>query len=212
MSKTKRPLPEGWRWERLADICQVNPRRDKGFQRQPEAPTSFLPMDAIDEYTGTIATRLTRPYSEVSKGYTFFREEDLLFAKITPCMQNGKAAIARGLVDGIGFGTTELHVLRPRPGLSLNWLYLIVRSAEFRKQAEDSFEGSAGQQRVPQSFIENYRFPLPPTFDDQIAIAAELERKLSKVESMRRAAQRQLEVLTALPGAVLRDALDFSKH
>lgn len=204
MSKTKRPLPEGWRWERLADICQVNPRRDKGFQRQPEAPTSFLPMDAIDEYTGTIATRLTRPYSEVSKGYTFFREEDLLFAKITPCMQNGKAAIARGLVDGIGFGTTELHVLRPRPGLSLNWLYLIVRSAEFRKQAEDAFEGSAGQQRVPQSFVEEYRLPLPPTFDDQIAIAANLERRMRRIESMRQAVERQRAALDVAELSLLR--------
>ena len=204
MSKTKRPLPDGWRWERLADVCQVNPRRDKGFQRRPEAPTSFLPMEAIDEYTGTIAVRLTRPFSEVSKGYTFFREEDLLFAKITPCMQNGKAAIARGLIDGIGFGTTELHVLRPGPELSLNWLYLIVRSAEFRNQAEDAFEGSAGQQRVPQSFVENYRLPLPPTLDDQIAIAADLERKLNRVESMRQAAERQRTALDVTELSVLR--------
>lgn len=127
MSKEKRPLPEGWRWARLANVCQVNPRREKGFERLPEAATSFVPMEAIDENTGTIRVRFTRPFAEVTKGYTFFRENDVLFAKITPCMQNGKAAIARGLVDGIGFGTTELHVLRPGPDLSRRWLFLVVR-------------------------------------------------------------------------------------
>lgn len=212
MKAVKRKLPDGWRHVRLADICDINPRREKGFKRAAEVPTSFVPMEAIDEYTGTSALRLTRPYGEIARGYTFFRDGDVLFAKITPCMQNGKAAIAAGLTDGVGFGTTELHVLRPECGLSRQWLFLIIRSAEFRARAQDAFEGSAGQQRVPQVFLEDYRVPLPRTLDDQITIAAVLECRLRRVEAMRQAASKQIDALTALPGSILREAFDFAEN
>ena len=105
-------LPEGWRWVRLGEVCKVNPRRPR-LVRDDNAPTSFVPMTAVDEVTGTITDLRTRPFAEVKSGYRYFQEGDVLFAKITPCMENGKAAIAWGLIDGIGYGSTEFHVLRP---------------------------------------------------------------------------------------------------
>jgi len=93
-----RKIPDGWRWSTLGEACEVNPRRPP-LDREKDAPTSFLPMNAVDEVTGTIAELQTRPYGEVRTGYAYFAEGDVLFAKITPCMQNGKAVIARGLTD-----------------------------------------------------------------------------------------------------------------
>jgi len=203
-------LSEGWRWEKLRDICFINPTKRKDFFREPNSQTSFVPMEAVDELTGRITKRITRPYWEISKGYTFFEEGDVLFAKITPCMQNGKSAIAQHLVDGVGFGSTEFHVLRPKSDVKKEWIYFFIRTAEFRKRAEEHFEGSAGQLRVPTDFIENSLIPLPPALDDQIRIATELERKMAEVEKMRQAADKELEAIEALPGAILREVFDFA--
>ena len=99
-------MPSGWRRVKLGDVCEVNPPRNGGLKRALDAPTSFVPMAAVDERLGNILGPGTRPFAEVQKGYTYFQEGDVLFAKITPCMQNGKHAIARDLIDGVGFGTT----------------------------------------------------------------------------------------------------------
>lgn len=101
-----------WERRRLAEVCEINPRRPKNLNRPLNALATFVPMAAVDERTGTIANAKIVPYSKVSKGYTYFEEGDVLFAKITPCMQNGKHVIARNLIDKVGFGTTEFHVLR----------------------------------------------------------------------------------------------------
>lgn len=207
----KRKLPQGWRWEKLGDICFINPSRGKTFFREPTAQTSFVPMEAVDELTGRITKNIARSYSEVSNGYTFFEEGDVLFAKITPCMQNGKSAIARNLVDGIGFGSTEFHVLRPKPGVVKEWIYYFVRTREFRNGAEKNFEGSAGQKRVPVDFIESYLIPLPHAVNDQVTIANELEHKVLKIESMRGAALRQKDAISAIQGAILREVFPYKE-
>lgn len=106
-------LPSGWRWVRLGDMCQINPKRPR-LDRLEGVPTSFVPMSAVDEQEGVITDLQVRPFGQIRKGYTYFEEGNVLFAKITPCMENGKAAVALGLVDGIGFGSTEFHVLRPK--------------------------------------------------------------------------------------------------
>ena len=110
-------LPDGWRWGRLGEVCEVNPRRPS-IDRSDETPTTFIPMEAVDAKSGA-ANLHVRPFGEIKKGYTYFAEGDVLFAKITPCMQNGKHAIARDLLDGIGFGTTRYsQMLWIRPSVS----------------------------------------------------------------------------------------------
>ena len=148
-------LPEGWRWRPLKDVCLINPRKRKDFSREPDEQTSFVPMEAVDDITGRISNIIKRSYFEISRGYTFFEDGDVLFAKITPCMQNGKSAIAQNLIDGLGFGSTEFHVLRPGNNITKEWTYYYVRTTEFRKRAKDHFEGSAVQQRVSKHFVEN---------------------------------------------------------
>lgn len=205
-------LPEGWKLRPLKENCFINPSKRKGFTREPNAQTSFVPMEAVDEETGKIAHIINRNYFEISKGYTFFEDGDVLFAKITPCMQNGKSAIAQDLIDGVGFGSTEFHVLRPKKDVTKEWIYFYIRTVEFRKRAKDHFEGSAGQQRVSTDFIENSLIPLPPTLSDQIAIVAEFERKMAELEKARQAAGRQLEAIKMLPGAILREVFDFQEE
>jgi type I restriction enzyme S subunit len=145
-------------------------------------------MSAVDDESGTIVAAEERPFEQVKSGYTYFEENDVLFAKITPCMENGKAAIARGLLGGIGFGSTEFHVLRPHASVVPEWIWLFVRQERFREDAKKSFRGGVGQQRVPQEFLEQYLIPLPP-LEEQRRIVARIEELMDRVREARRLRQ-----------------------
>lgn len=199
----KRALPPGWRWVRLGGICELNPRRPPGLWRAVDDPTSFVPMEAVDEIRGEIMRRDLRPFRDLRKGYTYFAENDVLFAKITPCMQNGKHAIARGLLGGLGFGTTEFHVVRPGPSVAPEWIHFYVRQPSVLENAKAYFTGAVGQQRVPESYLAELEIPLPP-LDEQKRIAAILNDQMAAVERARAAAQAQLAAAQALPAAYLR--------
>ena len=131
-------LPEGWRWVRLGEACQINPRRPR-LDVNPTAEVTFVPMSAVDAELGIIYTPEIKPFSAVKTGYTYFEENDVLFAKITPCMENGKSAVARGLLNNIGFGSTEFHVLRPIDSVLSEWIWLYVRKKDFQRR-EQLFE------------------------------------------------------------------------
>lgn len=154
--------PKGWLVEPLSDVCSINPRLAKDQKPGRETLVSFVPMAAIDEHYGAITHVETRPYEAVSKGYTAFQNGDVLFAKITPCMENGKAAIADDLKHGLGFGSTEFHVLRPTAKAHKGWLYGLVRLELFRREAKRAFTGTAGQQRVPGDYLKSLEVPIPP--------------------------------------------------
>ena len=114
-------LPEGWIAAPLSDIAGINPRHPKGLD--DAMPVSFIPMSAISVSQPNFQFMEERPLGEVRKGFTHFAENDVLFAKITPCMENGKGAIARGLKNKLGCGTTELHIIRPLGGISPDYIY-----------------------------------------------------------------------------------------
>ena len=155
--------PKGWPTKRLGDpqVATINPRFSCD-NVSADTEFSFVPMADVDEIWGRIVGTQVRTYSKVMRGFTSFKDGDVLFAKITPCMQNGKAAIARNLVGGCGFGSTEFHVLRASAEATPEWLYALVRMPWFRHQAETSFTGTAGQQRVPVDFLVRYKVPCPP--------------------------------------------------
>ena len=151
---------KGWGLSRLGLCCELNPKRPKGIM--DDTMVSFVPMPAVSEQ-GQIDCSDIKPYAAVKKGFTYFAENDVLFAKITPCMENGKGAIAIGLSNEIGAGSTEFHVLRPIHGKSdPYWLYVITMFTEFRTGARKVMTGSGGQLRVPISYLENYPIALPP--------------------------------------------------
>ena len=151
-----------WPIKPLGQVCAINPKPAASEVPAATTEVTFVPMAAVDETTGTIARPEIRQYSQVSKGYTPFQDDDVLLAKITPCMQNGKAAIARALRGGLGFGSTEFHILRPNAGLLPEWVFAFIRQPSFRSAAEANLTGSAGQKRVPTDFLRSLAIPIPP--------------------------------------------------
>ena len=155
------PLSESYTTP-LSQACIFNPKKSEKKDWTDETIISFIPMPLVSEH-GEINTGTLKTYKEVKTGFTYFRENDVLFAKITPCMENGKGAIAQNLKNGIGFGSTEFHVLRPIEGVSNPyWIYYLTAIDSFRIMAEKKMTGSAGQKRVPISFFENMKVNLPP--------------------------------------------------
>ena len=185
------------RMQRLGDVCDINPRlpRDNGLNDDNEV--SFVPMAAVSEVSGTIEAATSRPYAEVRKGYTAFSDGDVLFAKITPCMENGKAALASGLAGGRGFGSTEFHVLRARASVLPEWIYYFVRREPFRSEAKRNFTGTAGQQRVPAAFLQDTLLPVPP-LDEQRRVVDVLARAEGIVRLRREAQQKAAELIPAI--------------
>ena len=143
---------------KLGEVCLINP---KSCTLKDDTEVSFIPMTKVGEHGEFDASEI-KNYSEVKKGFTNFQNGDILFAKITPCMENGKGAIAHNMKNGIGFGSTEFHVLRPDTDkMTSEWLYYLTTWKTFRKEAERNMTGSAGQKRVPKTFLENYVVNLP---------------------------------------------------
>lgn len=158
-----------------------------------EQLVSFVPMAAVDETSGTIRDRLERKFSEVRKGYTHFMDGDVLFAKITPCMENGKAAIATDLTGGIGFGSTEFHVLRAKKMVLPEWLCYFVRQPAFRIEAKRNFTGTAGQQRVPTTFVSSATIPVPPLTEQRRIV--DLLSRAEGIVRLRREAQAKAQAI-----------------
>jgi len=145
-------------------------------------------MEYIDEISGEITKKDLRTIGAVKTRYTPFQEGDVLFAKITPCMENGKCAIAKDLTNRIGFGSTEFHVVRPKSSIIAEWIYYNLRQQNVRDDAKGWMRGTAGQQRVPQIFLEELEIPLPP-LPDQQRIAAILQ-KADRLRRLRRYARQ----------------------
>ena len=157
------PLSQVQRYplEKLGDCCVLNPRRPS-ISLSDTDMVSFVPMPYVSE-NGYLQDVADEEYGKVKKGFTYFENKDVLFAKITPCMENGKGAIAQELTNGIGMGSTEFHVLRPIEGKSNSyWLLALTRMPIFREQASKNMSGTGGQKRVGASFLDNFMVGLPP--------------------------------------------------
>jgi type I restriction enzyme, S subunit len=183
-------------------FAQINPPRPGKLSLALNEPVTFVPMKAVDDITGTIARPESRLFTDVSRGYTYFQEGDVIWARITPCMQNGKAAIARNLLNGVGFGSTEFHVLRPGPKVTAEWLYELVRHKAFREDAAKHFKGTAGQQRVPESFLKQKVIAVPP-LPEQRRIVAELNALQAEVDALKKLQAETAAELDALLPAIL---------
>ena len=173
MMKRKTQVQDGWEVVRLGDVVDLNPRRPK-LSVSEETLVTFLPMNAVaNDFSGILA-RDERPYRDVAKGYTYFEEGDVLFSKITPCLQNGKHTLATGLNGGFGFGTTEFHVVRAGNRVSAQYVFRVLTQTHVIEQCSKSFTGTAGQQRVQSETLKSLRISVPP-LAEQHAIAAVLD-------------------------------------
>jgi type I restriction enzyme S subunit len=181
-----------WRLVRLGDVVEVSPKRP---DMPADGKVSFLPMQAVSE-DGVVDVSRERRYEEVCAGRPGFKNGDLLVAKITPCFENGKGALLSDLINGVGFGSTEFHVLRPKGIVEPRLLAQVLQSREFRSRGAVEMEGSAGQKRISADFIRSFRFLCPPTRTQQLEICDLLD-----------AADRVAQVLDAA-----RDAFALEKR
>lgn len=164
-------------------------------------------MAAVEAGSGRIDTSTQRRLDEVKRGFTSFQEGDVLFAKITPCMENGKSTVAHSLSSGIGFGSTEFHVLRPLLGINPHLLYYFVAQESFRQAARAHMTGSAGQLRVPTSFIADATYPLAP-LAEQHRIVSAIEQQFIRLDTGVAALRKAQVKLKRYRAAVLKAAVE----
>lgn len=176
--------------KRLGECCILNPRRPNIALCDTDK-VSFIPMPAVSE-DGYLVDMTDEEYGKVKKGFTYFENNDVLFAKITPCMENGKGAIVHGLTNGIGMGSTEFHVLRPINGISSPyWLLALTRMPIFRERAAKNMSGTGGQKRVSASYLDHFMVGLP-AIEEQRRFEA-IYKQADKSKSYVRIALKNLE-------------------
>ncbi len=175
-------IPATWQQIRGRFVMSVNPAAVRLRDLDETDEVSFVPMEAVGENGGLNLER-TKPLDEIGSGYTEFEDGDVVIAKITPCFENGKSAIASGLMNGVAFGTTELHVLRAGKRLDKQFLFHLTTSHTFRMLGESEMYGAGGQKRVPPEFAKDFRIPLPP-LDEQQTIARFLDAKTAQIDDL----------------------------
>lgn len=173
-------IPESWEWIRISEICRVNPKN----QLEDEKEAGFIPMKLIEDGLVNNHSYETKKWGEIKKGYTHFQSGDIVIAKITPCFENLKSAIIKDLPNTTGAGTTELFVLRPYLSkVDKNYLLWLFKSPYFVKGGVSSFSGTAGQQRISRTFLENFLVPLPP-INEQKKIVEKINKFINHIQKV----------------------------
>ena len=193
-------ISNNWKVNPLSDYCIVNPKKSELGPIPDDYELSFIPMQSVSE-NGDVDTSSIKHYKDVKTGFTYFRENDVLFAKITPCMENGKGGVARKLKNQIGFGSTEFHVLRPIETISNSeWIYRLTTFKTFRKDAENNMTGSAGQRRTPKEFFDKYKVGLPP-----IELQNDFADFVQQIDKSKFAVQKSLEKAETLYKSLMQE-------
>ena len=180
--RMKDELPPSWKTASIDEVSDVNPRSFCPIPSAADLPVHFVPMSSVIEEFGGIDISTIRALREVQKGYTPFLENDVLFAKITPCMENGKMALVPSLPEHIAFGSTEFHVLRSTEAITAKWLAYFLSQSEFRRFARQNMTGSAGQLRVSTNWLSSAQIPVAPLVE-QTRIVEKLEELLSDLDA-----------------------------
>ena len=199
-------IPNNWKWVRLGEVCEINPRN----KLENNIEVSFIPMRLISDGYQNKHTYEIKIWKEIKNGFTHFRENDILMSKITPCFQNLKSCIATNLVSGYGAGTTELHVLRP---IKIHNLYILyfLKTPNFIKNGVINMTGTAGQQRIPVSYISTYLFPLPP-LKEQERIVKKVDELMALCDKLEQEEEKLLALdknfMENLPKSILQYAVE----
>lgn len=197
-------LPEGWAQTVISDIADVNPKK---IEAEPEALSGFVPMShAPTDFNGTLSFE-EKPWGEIKKSYTNFQDHDVIVAKVTPCFENGKAAIVQGLPNGIGAGSSEFYILRPAiKEVSTRFLFSIVKSHKFLQEGAANMTGAVGLRRVPRAFVEIFPVSLPPLAEQKV-VANKLDTLLAQVETSKARLDRIPQILKTFRQSVLAAAV-----
>lgn len=192
-----------WNFTSIGTVCDINPKTVLP-DFSDDSIVSFLPMPTVEAETGAFSPE-TVEYKKVKKGYTKFQNNDVLFAKITPCMENGKSCVVRDLIQGVGFGSTEFHVLRCHAGMLPEYVFYFVVQKVFRSKAIPFMTGAVGQKRVPADYLRDCEIPVP-TLAEQEKIVAEIESRFERADALETAVDRALNDAEKLKQAVLKKA------
>lgn len=197
-------MPEGWKIKRGRFLFQLNPPHFTAPLSNSKF-VSFVPMEAV-ETDGSIDVADARVIEDIGSGYTAFQDGDVIFAKITPCFENGKGALAHNLINERAYGSTEFHVLRVRNNLSNIFLYYVTKSTAFMKLGESEMYGAGGQKRVPAKFCLNFRFPCP-SLKEQQAIATFLDKETGRIDALVAKKKALIEKLKEQRTAIISNAV-----
>ncbi len=184
-------VPEHWKIAQIKRISALNPRKST-LSEEKDSLCTFLPMEKLR--TNAVTLDETRPIHEVYGGYSYFCDGDILIAKVTPCFENGNIAVANGLVNGIGFGSTEINVLRVNGKGHNRFLYYRLQEEQFRTIAKSEMRGTGGLKRVPTDLFESFTIGLPDT-DEQATIAATLDRETARIDALIGKAEQSITLL-----------------
>ena len=193
-------VPMGWPASRIRNVAQLSPRCSGGAPDSDELCT-VVPMELVSE-SGGIDTSSQQRTGDINGGLTLFEDGDVIFAKITPCMENGKGAFVTALPTRYAFGSTEFHVLRPSHGIDGKFLYYYTFNSVYRAYAAENMSGAAGQKRVSSRFLKDTRLFRPP-IPEQKRIAAYLDASCAAIDAAVAAKRRQIEVLKTMLASII---------
>ncbi|MBJ7374400.1 MAG: restriction endonuclease subunit S [Pseudomonas sp.] len=196
-------VPEHWMLMPIKHLALLNPRKS-GFAGDTNQLCSFVPMEKLK--TGVVQLDEERPIEEVIGGYTYFEDGDVLQAKVTPCFENMNVAIAKGLTNGIGFGSSEINVLRPCKGVNTEYLFYRVQEGSYMSFCTSSMIGAGGLKRVPTDVINNFKIAAPELFE-QIQIARFLDHETARIDALIEEQQRLIQLLKEKRQAVISHAV-----
>jgi len=201
-------LPKGWKVCPISNIAEINPKLPNKEDLSPNLEVQFLPMKLVEEIINRINLNEIRLLSEVQKGsYTPFINGDVIFAKVTPCMENGKIAIVENLKNGIGYGSSEFHVIRPIKEVINKYIFYFVVQDRFRNEAANAMTGAVGLRRVPKQFIENHTISIP-SIQEQKLIIEEIEDRLSVADKLEETITASLQQSETLRQSILKKAFE----
>lgn len=182
-------IPSHWKKFRFKNICNINPNKSE-LTIDNERLVSFVPMENIKN--GKIDLSIIKKLGEVYSGYSYFRDGDIIMAKVTPCFENGNIAIVEKMENKVGFGTTELHVLRVNEKVNNKYLYYLLQENGFKSKAISSMYGVGGLKRIPTEFIANFEIYIPDV-KEQIEIIKYIEGKLNNIDIILKETNKSIE-------------------
>jgi type I restriction enzyme, S subunit len=197
-------FPSHWKLLRIKNTSYLNPTKSE-IEKNHDLDVSFIPMENILS-AGVVDLSIRKPLSDVYSGYTYFRNGDIIMAKVTPCFENGNIVLLEGLCNGIGFGTTELHVIRVKKDFYTKFFFYFFQSERFRQEGISSMYGVAGLKRIPSEFIQNFIIAVP-SYEEQKQIANFLDTITSEIDSLIAYKEKLIKLLEEKRQAIISETV-----
>ncbi len=194
---------KGFEEVELGEVCEINPKKSELEKIDKNLEVSFVPMAIVKEHESSFIPEETKKLNEVYKGYTYFKNNDVLLAKVTPCFENGKSGIAKKLKNGIGFGSSEYHVIRPSQKLLGELVYFIISDNSFLISGKKQMSGTGGLKRLPKEYITNKKIPLPP-----LSLQQKFAKIVEHVEKLKEKQKQSKEEINNLFDSLMKKAFN----